>query len=590
MRLSPTSGPLRLLAIASSLLFLPGAPASADDSSLVRLLKSGRVPEDRQPQIVAKIARLGSPADLKFLLDRSADPGGFAPGVRRKALDALVGAALTRKGIKPEGDLAALGRVWDRAKDDPESRVSAIRLVGLWKLEDLRPRLMETIADPRATDPERTAAVESLAEIGGQASLLPLTATDRPARVRQSAVIALARMDATASARLAASILRDASKTDDVQPLVAAFLNLKGGPDALASAIESAAISADNAKLTLRAIYALGHADAPLIAALSRAAGIENETRPPSREEMDRLVAEVNARGDSARGERVFRRADLNCMKCHSIAGAAGGVGPDLSSVGLSSPVDYVINSILLPDQAIKEQYHTLVVATADGQVFQGIVADKDESKVVLRQATGELKTVPASEIEETKEGGSLMPKGLANLLTRDEFLDLVRFVSELGKPGPYAIRPTPTVQRWRLLKPVPDDLARSVPDPGTFVARVRDSDPASWVAGYGLANGEIPLDEFASLAESPVIYARGEIEVSSPGPLRVRLGADSGVTAWVDSDPVPSGPSFTADFAAGVHALTLRIDPSKTGGKAVKVEVEKAPGSSAEFVVRGGR
>ena len=34
------------------------------------------------------------------------------------------------------------------------------------------------------------------------------------------------------------------------------------------------------------------------------------------------------------------------------------------------------------------------------------------------------------------------MPKGLANLMTRAEFLDLVRFLSELGKPGPYAIRP----------------------------------------------------------------------------------------------------------------------------------------------------
>ena len=40
------------------------------------------------------------------------------------------------------------------------------------------------------------------------------------------------------------------------------------------------------------------------------------------------------------------------------------------------------------------------------------------------------------------------MPKGLTNTATRGELLDLVRFLSELGKPGPYALRPSPTIQR----------------------------------------------------------------------------------------------------------------------------------------------
>jgi len=74
----------------------------------------------------------------------------------------------------------------------------------------------------------------------------------------------------------------------------------------------------------------------------------------------------------------VFRRADLNCMSCHAVAGAAGGVGPELSAVGSSSPVDYLINSVMVPDQAIKEEFVTKVVQTADGRVFHGIVADKE--------------------------------------------------------------------------------------------------------------------------------------------------------------------------------------------------------------------
>jgi len=123
-------------------------------------------------------------------------------------------------------------------------------------------------------------------------------------------------------------------------------------------------------------------------------------------------------------------------MKCHAVSGAAGGVGPDLSSLGLSSPVDYVVNSILIPEQAIKEEFLTRLVVTDDGRVLQGIVVEEDDKRLVLKDATGEQRVIPVASIEESKKGGSLMPKGIGNLLTRAEFVDLVRFLSELGKPG----------------------------------------------------------------------------------------------------------------------------------------------------------
>ena len=111
-------------------------------------------------------------------------------------------------------------------------------------------------------------------------------------------------------------------------------------------------------------VYALGRADPALVAALSRAAGISTESKPLTPGELNQLVAEVAAKGDPARGELIFRRPDLNCMSCHSLSKAGGDVGPDLSSLGQTSPPDYIINSILNPDQAIKEQYHTLLVLT----------------------------------------------------------------------------------------------------------------------------------------------------------------------------------------------------------------------------------
>lgn len=578
---------------------LLASPALADDppkpeSPLLQALKAGRVPEERQGAVVAAILKRGSSADRRYVFGRVIEPSGFSRPVRLLALEALVDLAMTGK-TRPDEDLTGLAALILPAdgKADPALRMAAIRLAGLWKVGALSSLLGKVAASGTIDAPTRAAALDALASLGDEpsrAALKTLAAGADAKAIRAQAVAAYARIDPAAAAAMAADLIRSADKGQDLVPLIAAFVTRKQSVELLAKALSERDIPADAAKLALRAVYALGRADAPLVAALSRAAGIEAESRPPTPEEIDRLVSEVVARGDARRGELVFRRPDLNCMKCHAVSGAAGGVGPELSSVGLSSPVDYVIRSILLPDEAIKEQYHTLVLATADGQVFQGIVADRDESRVVLREATGDLRTVPASEIEETREGGSLMPKGLANLLTRDEFLDLVKFVSELGKPGAYALHATPTVQRWRLLKPVPPELAQAVPDAGAFLAKVRDSDPSAWVSAYALASGTLPLAEFAATAESRVIYLRGEIEVASPGPVTFRLGTSENVRAWVDDAAAPEAPDFTVPLEAGRHTLTLRVDTSPTRKAIDRVEVLRPPGSSAEFVVVGGR
>ena len=46
------------------------------------------------------------------------------------------------------------------------------------------------------------------------------------------------------------------------------------------------------------------------------------------------------------------------------------------------------------------------------------------------------------------------MPEGLADPLTRGELVDLVRFLSELGKVGPYSVSKARLVRRWQALEP----------------------------------------------------------------------------------------------------------------------------------------
>jgi putative heme-binding domain-containing protein len=568
------------------------------DSPLIKLLKSGRVPEARQGTIVEMIGQRGNTDDLAYLYQQALRPEGFTSEVRRKAFDALADAARTRK-VKPAGDLTGLGALirgdGKVATADSRIRLEAIRLAGLWKLEPLGEALRSIALSKEEAETVRAAAIDALVEIGGKgglASITELTKPGRPVEVRALAVAALARLDPASARSAALAVLRDASGANPkgIELMLAAMLNRRDGAEELAKSVTRDKLPADAAKLALRAIYGLGRADPALVAALSQAAGINAEVKPLSQAELDQLIADVQSKGNAAHGEDVFRRPDLNCTNCHALSGAGGGIGPDLSALGSSSPVDYIINSIMLPDQAIKEEFLTKVVLTADGQLFQGIVVDRDDTRLVLKEATGEHRTIPADEIEADKDGGSLMPKGLVNFMTRAELVDLVRFLSELGKPGPFAIKTTPTIQRWRVLKPVPEELVQAVPDAETFRAQVLNADPSRWLPAYAKVAGGLPLADLTAETGGTVLYLQGEIDVSAAGPVVFHLDSAEGVRAWLDDKPMPTEAIFTVDLTSGRHALTLRVDTAARSSSQVRVEVSRGEGSAVEFAVVGGR
>lgn len=572
-------------------LAVAGGPSGAlgDDGPMVKLLKSGKVPEERKGTIVEMIGRRGGPDDLAYLFREAARPDGFAPAVRVKALDALAEAAATRKARPSPGAVDLPGLI--ASADPPTVRLAAIRLAGLWGESAAIPTLLNLARSSQLDGPTRDATIDALASIGGPASRVGLEGLDAVGTgwsTRARAVAGLARFDLDAAADRAAALLHELREDRDPSPVLAALLDRRGGPEALGAALGRAGLSADAAKLTLRGAYAIGHAEPSLVAVLSKAAGLDAEAKPLDAGAMATFVADVAAQGDPARGEAIFRRADLNCTSCHALAGAGGGVGPDLSSVGASSPVDYLVNSILLPDQAIKEVYQTLIVQTADGQVVQGIVVDKDADRIILRDAAGLARTIPTAEVEESKEGGSLMPKGLSTFLTRPQLVDLVRFLSELGKPGPYAIRATPTVQRWRYLPPDPGASA----DPGAFRDRVLNAEPARWLPVYARVDGRLSLADLARpgpIDPGPA-FLQAEVDVSATGPIEFRVDPVDGVRAWVDAEPARMGDGSRVILGPGRHALTIAVDDPGRPGRTIRVEVVKPLGATTEYAVVGGR
>lgn len=577
------------------------ASAPEAESTYVKLLK--RAPEARLGTIIEVIGKRGNAVDLTYLFDRATTTGptAFAPMQRRQALEALDEAAALRN-LRPTTDLADLNRlIAPEVGTDHATQAAAIRLAGTWRLAGAVVPLTQVADREQGTDPAaRLAAIDALARIGtdpARAAIGRLAGSELAPEIQRASIAALVKLDIAAAADRTAAIIASATPNQDLAPLVSSFLDRQGGSDRLLAAINRRPPGADGARLALRAIAALGRSDETLVAGLSKFAGVETDPPPPTPSEMAALTAQVTAAGDPARGEQIFRRAEINCTKCHAIAGAGGGVGPDLSALGLSSPVDYIVNSILIPDQAIKEEYQTRVISTDDGRVLQGIVVEEDHRRVVLKDATGDLRVVPAATIEESKRGGSLMPRGLVGTLTRSEFVDLVRFLAELGRPGPYAIRATPTIQRWRALHPVPAALLTSAAPPiELFRSEVLGAPPSAWSPAYAWTSGDLPVREVVGTTGDRVGLVQGEMTVSTAGFVQFRFAphhlADQ--VAWLDDRPMAIGSDGTATLLldAGTRRLTVRVDARNhpESAWAIRVEVARAQESPAEFSVVGGR
>lgn len=576
---------------------LPIASVSGQDSAvapLMKLLQSGRLPAERQGTVVEMIVKRGNEKDLGVIFEQLQKPDAFSPALRLQVLQWLADAAVTRK-VTPAGDLSSLGKlITDEAvQKDPALLSATIRLASIWKVKSISGELQQLASSDKASEQLQQAAIEGLVNIGDSASietLSKLAASGKTVRVRLLALAGLVKLDTDAAAKHAADVLSAVTAQDDPAPLVDAFLNRQGGADKLAAALEGKKLPEGAAKMALRHMYSVGRSDAALSDVLSKAAGVATDVPPPTEEEVAKLVAEVNAKGDAARGEKIFRRADVNCMKCHAVSQAGGNVGPELSALGGISPVEYIVNSILNPSLAIKEQYVTKVFLTADGEVLTGIVIDRDDTRVNLRDASGKVVSIPTADIEDEKEGQSLMPQGLTKFLTHEEVLDLCKFVSELGKPGPYAIRTTPTIQRWRVLKEPAKELTGDVPNVEIVREFILDRPAADWSTAYGMVSGKLPLDELKVVAVNDVLYLQGELDVTEPGVVAFQIDSTEPTNVWIDAEPFDAQKKIEKNLSTGRHTVTVRVQ--LTSGKSepgIKIELTKPAGSGGQFSVVNG-
>ena len=161
--------------------------------------------------------------------------------------------------------------------------------------------------------------------------------------------------------------------------------------------------------------------------------------------------ADVTVKHDvdtAARGLKAFMKAQ--CTQCHQVFGHGVNLGPDLCDVFERYKGEKLLRQILEPSHEINDKYLSQRLVMNDDRVITGVVVkeEKGEYHVLTNLLTPTSVTrIPVKDVvQKTPSKLSPMPTGLANVLTREEVIDLLGFL-EVGykmPPHPKGKPPAP--------------------------------------------------------------------------------------------------------------------------------------------------
>jgi quinoprotein glucose dehydrogenase len=137
------------------------------------------------------------------------------------------------------------------------------------------------------------------------------------------------------------------------------------------------------------------------------------------------------AGGDAEEGKKVFlEKPEASCVRCHKIRGEGGDVGPELTGVGARGARDYILESIIKPNEQIAQGFENVIVTLKNGTSYAGPVKKETETELVLNSPEDGLITVAKADIRSRERGLSGMPEALGEVLTKRDLRNLVEFLS----------------------------------------------------------------------------------------------------------------------------------------------------------------
>lgn len=151
------------------------------------------------------------------------------------------------------------------------------------------------------------------------------------------------------------------------------------------------------------------------------------------------------APGNAAHGEEIYNRE--HCSTCHMIRGKGGLVGPDLTDIAGRRKLYAIRDALTKPEHIVitdggshelhlapMDTYKAVHVVTKDGKTIAGVLLNEDNYSVQMLGTDNQLHLFTRAELREVDEDAkSLMPTDYDKRLSKDEFQDLMAFLTRLG-------------------------------------------------------------------------------------------------------------------------------------------------------------
>ncbi|WP_442506819.1 PVC-type heme-binding CxxCH protein [Novipirellula sp. SH528] len=491
---------------------------------------------------------------------------------------ALLESLKSMANSRQSGVLRRRLRALARMLNDDNIAVASLAAENLaaWKAIKVTGPLLDIVEDDGRPPALRRSAAVAFAKLGNakeQQTLVSLS-ENGDTDIRYGALVGIVATDVPRGAKLAAALLsQDPGQTDPV-PLIQAILRNRNGAKAFSDAMKGVEIHPTVAARVDEFHRSTGLLPENLARLFRSSSDSESLNSQLLAEDQAKLTSDVETYGDAVRGEIIYRRKSLACTNCHGIGPVGPVIGPNLVAVGAAAKTDYIVESILQPNKAIAEHYENRMFVLDDGTTQTGIVTFKSDDEVVVRDAAqaGKEVRLAVEEIIAEKAMISAMPAGLVDQLgSRQEFLDLAKFVAALGRPGAFANDESPVIRKWRLIATANLDQ---------FPA-----DDAEWVTAYSKVSGELPANDLPS---GDQVLARGYLNVLVSGDVQFEINDLVGLRLWIDGDEI-NDPSNVITLAKGRRAVSVEINRIKRGDTGLKVELKPLPQSPAKFQIEGG-
>jgi putative heme-binding domain-containing protein len=136
--------------------------------------------------------------------------------------------------------------------------------------------------------------------------------------------------------------------------------------------------------------------------------------------------------GDGETGRQIFtKKPEAGCVRCHSVNGVGGQIGPDLIWLRHSVERMNVLESIILPNAVIAPGYASATLKLKGGEEISGVMQQENAHDVTVTSVVdGRKRKVLIEDIVERTPLPSPMPPAFGMILSKREIRDLVEFIA----------------------------------------------------------------------------------------------------------------------------------------------------------------